>query len=236
MLSLSGAILAIVIGIICAAAGWQWATLLLTFFVTANLLSMYRRNLRASRIDDIVEKGNTRDMWQVAANGGVFTLAALGSLIHPNPAWMVAGAGAIAAVTADTWSTEIGTVSSRPPRLITTRAVVVPGTSGGVTLPGTIAAIAGSALISAIVLVGNRDGRIALASFVGGVAGSLIDSVIGATLQRTRWCNHCEKATERLVHSCGTMTEPRSGVSWIGNDAVNAIASIAGALTAVAVA
>lgn len=236
MLSKSGALLAIVIGTICAAAGWSWAALLLTFFVSAGALSHYRSALRAERIDGIVEKGNKRDAWQVAANGGVFAVAALGSVIAPSPLWIAAGSGAIAAVTADTWSTEIGTVSNRPPRLITNGAIVPPGTSGGITVAGSLAAVAGSALIAAIVLLVDWGRTAAVASFVGGLAGSLVDSVVGATIQRTRWCNRCAKVTERLVHTCGTMTEPRGGVSWIGNDAVNAIAALAGAIAGIAVA
>jgi len=236
VLSKSGVLLAIVIGTICAAAGWSWAALLLTFFVSANALSRYRSSLRAERIDDIIEKGNKRDAWQVAANGGVFAAAALGSLIVPSPLWTAAGAGAIAAVTADTWSTEIGTVSNQPPRLITTGAVVAPGTSGGVTVAGTFAAFAGSALIAGVGLLLDWGRTAVVASFVGGIAGSLVDSVVGATLQRTRWCTQCGKATERLVHSCGTMTEPRAGVRWIGNDTVNAFAALAGALAGVVVA
>ena len=235
-LTSGGALLALVIGTICAAAGWSWAVLLVAFFVSANVLSLYRTKLRAERIDGIVEKGNTRDVWQVAANGGVFALAALGSLIHPSWVWSAAGAGAIAAVTSDTWSTEIGTVATHPPRLITSGRVVPAGTSGGVTIAGSVAAMAGSVFIAVIVFASGWGPRAAAGALAGGVAGSIIDSVIGATLQRTRWCNHCEKVTERLVHSCGTMTEPRAGIAWIGNDMVNAISAITGALAGIAAA
>jgi uncharacterized protein (TIGR00297 family) len=233
-LSAGGAILALVTGTICAAAGWSWAALLNAFFVSANILSRYRSTLRADRIDEIVEKGSARDVWQVAANGGVFTLAALGSLIHPSPVWTAAGAGAIAAVTADTWSTEIGTVADLPPRLITNGKIVPPGTSGAVTIQGLVAAVGGSVFIAVIVLASRWGTFAAVAALVGGFAGSIADSFVGATLQRTRWCNACEKGTERLVHSCGTITEPRAGVSWIGNDAVNVISALAGALAGIA--
>jgi uncharacterized protein (TIGR00297 family) len=235
-LSAGGAILALVTGTICAAAGWSWAALLIAFFVSANILSHYRSTLRAERIDAIIEKGSTRDAWQVAANGGVFTLAALGSLIHPSPVWTAAGAGAIAAVTADTWSTEIGTVADQPPRLITNGTIVPAGTSGAVTIQGLVAAFIGSVFIALIVLASRWGTFAAVAALAGGFAGSIVDSFAGATLQRTRWCNTCEKVTERHVHSCGTMTEPRAGVPWIGNDAVNVISALAGALAGIAAA
>jgi uncharacterized protein (TIGR00297 family) len=235
-LSASGAVLALVTGTICAAAGWSWAALLIAFFVSANVLSHYRSTLRAERIDGIIEKGSTRDAWQVAANGGVFTLAAVGSLIHPSPVWAAAGAGAIAAVTADTWSTEIGTVADQLPRLITTGRIVPPGTSGAVTIQGLVAAFGGSIFVAAIVWAAGWGVLAAVSALAGGLVGSIVDSFVGATLQRTRWCSSCEKVTERLVHSCGTMTQPRAGVPWIGNDAVNVIAALAGALAGIAAA
>jgi uncharacterized protein (TIGR00297 family) len=222
-------------GTICAAAGWGWAAMLIAFFVSANLLSRYRRALRSERIDDFVEKGNDRDAWQVAANGGVFTLCAAIFLVNASPVWIVIGAGAIAAVTADTWSTEIGTVAARPPRLITTGEVVPAGTSGGVTLTGSIAALAGCCSIAILALIFGWGNRAAIAAIAGGIAGSLVDSFTGATIQRKQWCDLCRKVTERLVHTCGTITKPHGGVRWIGNDAVNAIASVAGAIAGLAV-
>jgi uncharacterized protein (TIGR00297 family) len=231
----SGAFLAVVFGTICAAAGWGWAVLLIVFFVSANLLSRYRRQLRAMRIDDFVEKGSTRDVWQVAANGAVFSGAALASLINASPAWLAAGAGAIAAVTSDTWSTEIGTVVNQSPRLITTGKVVSPGTSGGVTWAGSFAGLAGCALMAMVCLVAGWGRSVAAAAIGGGIAGSLADSLIGATIQRKQWCPHCKKVTEQLVHSCGTITEPHGGSRWIGNDAVNFIAAAVGAIAGIAV-
>jgi uncharacterized protein (TIGR00297 family) len=222
-------------GTICAAAGWGWATLLITFFVSANVLSTYRHTLRAERVGDFVEKGNERDAWQVLANGGVFSLTAVASLLHPSPAWLMMGAGAIAAVTSDTWSTEIGTVVSSPPRLITNGKIVEPGTSGGITLAGSLAAVAGCVTIAIIALGAGWGERAAIAAIAGGITGSLVDSLAGATIQRKQWCPHCGKLTERLVHNCGTITQRHGGVSWIGNDLVNAIASIAGAIAGLAV-
>ncbi|HVD59419.1 MAG TPA: DUF92 domain-containing protein, partial [Gemmatimonadaceae bacterium] len=67
------------------------------------------------------------------------------------------------------------------------------------------------------------------------IIGSLVDSLAGATIQRKQWCDRCQKVTERLVHTCGTITRPHGGIRWIGNDAVNAIASIAGAIAGLAI-
>ncbi len=67
-------------------------------------------------------------------------------------------------------------------------------------------------------------------AIAGGIAGMLVDSLAGATVQRRQWCEQCGKPTERLLHSCGTTTETRGGFHWVDNDAVNAISSITGAV------
>ena len=219
-----------IVGVLCAMAGWGWAVLVVALFASANTLSRYRRTTRIVRVGATIEKLGERDAWQVAANGGLFTAAAIGSLIHPSPVWFPLGAGAIAASAADTWATEIGTLSDRSPRLITTREVVPAGTSGGVTWAGTLAGIAGATFIALLALLTGWGLRSALAALAGGITGSLIDSVAGATIQRRRWCDQCNRPTERLVHNCGTISSPHGGWGWVNNDVVNAIGSLTGAV------
>ena len=96
----------------------------------------------------VVEKGDDRDMWQVLANGGVFALLALSSLVSHSAMIQVAAAGALAASTADTWSTEIGALSRSRPRSILTMKPVPYGTSGGVTIQGLVASVAGSGFVA----------------------------------------------------------------------------------------
>jgi uncharacterized membrane protein len=67
---------------------------------------------------------------------------------------------------------------------------------------------------------------------LAGVAGSLIDSALGATWQAMSWCPACATWTERSVHRCGTPTEVRRGARWMTNDAVNALATSSAAVLA----
>ncbi|MGH7328781.1 MAG: DUF92 domain-containing protein, partial [Polyangiaceae bacterium] len=130
---------------------------LFAFFVTSVALS-YVGRARKQRLES-VEKGGPRNAWQVAANGGVATLCAvLAALLtrgstapsHQAYALLWAFAGAYAAATADTWSTEVGSAFGGVPRSIASFRRVAPGASGGITLAGSAAMIAGSAWIALV--------------------------------------------------------------------------------------
>ncbi|TMD29298.1 MAG: DUF92 domain-containing protein, partial [Chloroflexi bacterium] len=71
-----------------------------------------------------------------------------------------------------------------------------------------------------------------LIALVSGLAGSMVDSFLGATVQAMYYCPHCQKETERRIHSCGTETQHLRGVAWLDNDAVNFIATLCGGLMA----
>jgi uncharacterized protein (TIGR00297 family) len=193
--------------------------------------------VKTARTASIVEKGNERDAKQVLANGGVFALAAALSLFAPSwSSWPALAAGALAASTSDTWATEIGTLSNSTPRAIVGWRQVPPGTSGGVTFLGALAAIAGAAFIALFALVVGWPREVFVAALLGGLFGSTVDSLVGATLQSRRWCDLCDRPTERAVHGCGTDTRASGGITWLDNDVVNLLSSAAGGLLAVLVA
>ena len=148
--------------------GWRGVVLLFAFFISGSLLTRLAGG-----------GGGQRNYRQVLANGGVAALAGLlGS-------WRLA-AGALAAATADTWATEIGSFSPHPPRLITTWRQVTKGTDGGVTLIGMLGALGGALLIwGAASLLFSSQVVIVWA----GLAGMIADSLLGATLQGGRFDN-----------------------------------------------
>lgn len=231
-LSTSGAVTAAVVGTLAVAAGWSWGVLLLSHFVTASALSKLGEQKKAELIGPVVQKAGERDARQVLANGGVYALAALGYLLVPSPVWYAVGAGALAASAADTWATEVGTLAGGEPVSIISAKRVPAGTSGGVTLVGTLAGAGGALLIGAAATLVHWPVPLAAVA-LGGMAGALADSFLGAALQARRWCDVCAKPTERLVHSCGTPTRHAGGVAGFDNDAVNAVCSGVGALVAI---
>ena len=231
VLSTDGSVAAAVVGTLALAAGWKWGILLLMFFVTASALTKLGERKKAELIGPVVQQGGERNARQVLANGGVYAMAALGYIVFPSPLWYAAGIGALAASAADTWATEIGTLAGGEPVSIISARRVPPGTSGGVTLIGTMAGIGGALFIGAGATLANWPVPFAAVA-LGGVAGALADSLLGATLQARRWCDLCARSTERLVHSCGTPTRHAGGVAGFDNDAVNAVCSGVGALVA----
>src|SRR5690349_12054573 len=235
-LSFGGAAAAVVVGSLAVAAGWPWGALLIAYFAASIILSRIRGAEKAQRTGDVVAKGGARDAFQVIANGGLFAVTALAGASlesESTAAGMLTAAalGALAASTADTWATEIGSLATRPPRSILTWRPVAPGTSGGVNVTGILAMLAGAAFIA----YAARALSIAvpvLAVMLGGFLGAIADSVVGATLQDRRWCDTCQKSTERMIHGCGTPTRHAGGITLVDNDLVNLIATFAGAAIA----
>jgi uncharacterized membrane protein len=70
---------------------------------------------------------------------------------------------------------------------------------------------------------------------IGGIAGALVDSLLGAIVQSRRWCDQCNSETERLTHRCGTATRPHRGIAWLDNDVVNFLSAVAGGAIALLV-
>jgi uncharacterized protein (TIGR00297 family) len=236
-LNKSGALAAAVLGsLVFGAGGLSWAVLLIAFFVSSSGLSKLFGRQKAA-FNEKFAKGARRDAGQVLANGGIGGVFVLLHLAFPHALWPWLGfAGAMAAVNADTWATELGVLSRSTPRLISTGKPVERGTSGGITFEGTLAALAGSGLIAglAVLLAPGASGR-SPAVFgiilLSGLGGSLVDSLLGATFQAIYFCPACGKETEHHpLHLCGNATTLLRGRAWLGNDWVNIACALAGAL------
>jgi uncharacterized protein (TIGR00297 family) len=234
-LTTDGAIAATLVGAASIAGGWSWAALLLAFFLSSSALSRIGIDIKHQRTSPILEKGGERDAVQVLSNGGVFAVAAIGSLVVPWQGWLAIGGGALAASTADTWATEIGTLGGGAPRLLTTWRAVPPGMSGAVTGVGTLGMVLGSAFLTLCMAAVVWPRHVTLAALAGGVLGAVSDSLAGATVQSRRRCASCDALTERAIHSCGAHTVHAGGASWMSNDAVNFLCSVVGASSALIV-
>jgi uncharacterized protein (TIGR00297 family) len=199
---------------------------LVAFFVTGSVLS--RRRVVPDEVPSA--KGHRRDAAQVLANGGV-AAAALALSAAGWRAGRAAALGALASAAADTWASEIGVRSGVLPRSIISGEVVPPGTSGGVTPLGCGAAAAGALLVGAIWAILD-DRRLAWIgrALSAGLAGSLADSLAGATIQAVYRCDLCDQPAEAPGAHCGRPRRLARGWAWVTNDVVNAVGTSVGAL------
>jgi uncharacterized protein (TIGR00297 family) len=236
-LNRSGAYAALLVGtVIFGLGGWDWAIPLLTFFITSSALSRAFKN-RKREANEKYAKGGQRDAGQVFGNGGIATLFAALHVFFPEATWPWLGfAASLAAVNADTWATELGILNPTSPRLITDlRKAVEKGTSGGVSLVGTLASLAGAGLIgleAALLGPAGANWMFFELVTVAGLLGALFDSLLGATVQAIYYCPTCQKETERHpTHSCGTGTTQIRGWKWLDNDRVNFACGAFGVVT-----
>lgn len=252
-LSRSGVIGAILIGTAMFGFGGLAAGLtLIVFFVSSSLLSRLNEG-RKRELQEKYAKGSRRDFGQALANGGAAAgLAVAAALAHAAGDGRLSGVlicamlGALATSNGDTWATEIGALSRTRPRLIMPPwRQVAPGTSGGITGLGTAAALAGAMLIG-LTYVGLRglnldpEGwqaagaalTVIAAAEVGGLAGALFDSVLGATVQGIYRDPARDLLTEKANAVDGRPHPLARGWRWMSNDWVNFLASLAGAAVA----
>ena len=237
-LNRSGAWAAGIVGaLVFGLGGLPWAMLLLTFFISSSALSRAFARRKAA-LSEKFSKGSQRDWGQVLANGGLGAFLAIIYAFFPESIWpWIAFSGAMAAVNADTWATELGVFSSTLPRLITNGRPVERGTSGGVTFLGYLAALGGALLVGLVAVpFTTTTAAFALLGIVAlaGLSGSTFDSFLGATVQAIYYCPQCQKETERHpVHTCGTGTTRLRGWRWLNNDMVNFACSLVGAIVAI---
>ncbi|KAM3328831.1 hypothetical protein ACQJBY_026137 [Aegilops geniculata] len=131
----------------------------------------------------------------------------------------------------DTWSSELGILSKSEPRIITTFKRVRKGTNGGVTIDGLLAAAAAGCSIGlAFVLIGFLTTQCASDVFwrqllviplatAAGLCGSLIDSLLGATVQYSGYCS----VRKKVVGVDGPTVRRISGMNILDNNGVNVV-------------
>ena len=188
--------------------GYAWFAILICFFAIGGLATKYRYDEKASR--GVAESNyGARGSANVLGNATVALFAVIGYaaapdlLPLPTELFLFAFAGSLATALSDTLSSEIGSVFDNP-RLITTMQIVEPGTDGAITWQGEVAGVVGALLIAVLSVVAfpavGPTGAAIVA--VAGIGGMTADSVLGATIEGDR----------------------------VGNQGVNLLATLVGAL------
>lgn len=185
---------------------------LLALFILTTAATRFRKADKARL--GLAESSSGRNAAQIVANIGAAAIfaslaGAAGNLTF-RAAMVTGSVAALAEATADTLASELGEAFRGRVVLITTWKAVPAGTDGGITVQGTAAGIAGAAIVVLVSALTMRlSPHCAIAALTGALAGFLIDSLLGATL------------------------EPRG---YLGNNGVNFLSTLAAALIAAALA
>ena len=181
----AGAVAGGIIGTtIAVTAGWPGWTLLLATFLAAAASS--RLGLRRKMHLGIAEeRGGRRGVGNAVANTGLATVAAVLSIVAlPREMALLAFVTALAAGGSDTIASEIGKAWGRRTWIVPSFRRVAPGTTGAMSLEGTVAGVVGAAALGLLAIWMGLVPPSALAAVVvGATIGSLAESLLGAALE-----------------------------------------------------
>ena len=190
---------------------------LVIFFITSSILSNF--NIKNNTI-----KQSNRNISQVYANGGIALFICVINYFFNHTLMYPCLLASVAAANSDTWGTELGEMSSKMPIDIISGQEVSPGESGGITLFGTIGAMIGSSIIGALGYYWTFDMRIMLIVIVAGFLASIVDSILGSTIQARYISTDGSLITEKYKNAFYLYT----GQKNINNDIVNLYCTLSG--------
>ncbi len=224
----TGFLAGFVVGSIILMINWLSYLMLMTFFISASIVSRIDGGKKAIS-QNINEKGGQRDYLQVLANGGVGMVATVLYFLTKNHLFLVATAISFAESNSDTWGSEIGVFSRKDPISIINFKTLEPGLSGGVSAIGLIASLIGAFIISGVFSIFEKNFQRGLELFfligLAGFVGSIIDSIIGALFE-VKYITEDGLIVERRF---GNEKENKiySGFSFVNNDFVNFVSCAA---------
>jgi len=166
-------------------AGFTGLAMLILFFLLGSFATNWLIT-KKEKLGIAENNGGRRTIGQVLANGGSAAILSAIACYKPllTPLLQLMIAGSLSAATADTLSSELGSVYGRKFYDILSFKKSKPGPDGVVSLEGTLFGIAGSALIALVYSIGYGLSYNTLIVIVAGTIGNLTDSVLGASLER----------------------------------------------------
>lgn len=192
--------------------GWRGWTAVVLYLVLGSLVTRlgFARKQAAGLAEARGGRRGPANVWGSALTGALLALL-IGAGIPSREVVLIGFAASFAAKLADTFGSEIGKRWGRTTVLITTLRPVPPGTDGAISVEGTLASIAGSGLMTALILALGLIPSFAVALMVTGVGvvATLLESLLGALAQ--------------------------GRVTWLSNELVNGIQTAVAALLAIGI-
>jgi uncharacterized protein (TIGR00297 family) len=226
-LTAGGAVAATAVGAATFSGGLGLASALLIFFFSSVALGRYLK----PGIESVLtaEQRGPRDAMQVIAVGVIPATAAAVFAATQDARWAWVALAAWAFATADTWATAVGMTARRIPRVLGFGAQTLSGLSGAMTARGTLAALVGALALGLWGAVWFRHPEAVPIAWVAaaGFVGSVLDSVLGATIQMRLRCASCGQATELRTHCDQPAVRLRG---FLSNWGVNLVCSAFAAL------
>ena len=191
LLTVPGALGAVGVGALAFVfGGWPLWLLLMWFFGSSNVASRLMRRWRGGA-QAARKRSGPRKLRQVLANSVPFLACALAYAATGEAWFLIVSAGALAASTADTWASEVGMYSRKPPVNIVTREPMQRGLSGGVSPLGLAATTVGAVSSAFLAMLlfhafgfAVPTGPTAFLFVIAcGIVGSVVDSFLGVLLQ-----------------------------------------------------
>lgn len=198
VLNLWGAVAAFLLGfLIIWATDLRWLLVLLSMLGLASFATRYRYHEKVKRGLQEGDEGE-RKTANVLYNGVVPLVLAISIPWVPwdRPVAAVLYLSAIAVVASDTLASEIGSLADRTVLITKPWRTVPPGTDGGVSGVGQVAALAGGAVVGVVGAIAMTEIPVTPVGVavpaVAGFLGCQVDSVLGATVESREVVNKGE--------------------------------------------
>lgn len=171
--------------------GYTGLLMLSAFFVLGIWATSHGKAIKATILSQEPHP-EKRHAGQVLANGGIAALAGLLTMVDPahDKVYLVMMAASLASAIADTLSSELGMVYGRHHYNILTFKKDQKGLDGVVSLEGSLLGMGGAAVMAVIYSLFEGFGKDSLLIVLAGVLGNLLDSLLGASLERRHRINN----------------------------------------------
>ena len=220
----------LVISAVCGA--WAGIVIVLAAYFAIFAVDMVIGEKSEAVTGSINQRSGARGMVQVIANALAATIAAVCGFIFKKPELMIVYAAALTECLADSLASDVGVLSKKDPIDICRMKRIKRGLSGGVSLLGTLSALAGCLLMCLVSFIFfGISTKVIIAVLVIPMLGIIIDSILGSLVQAKYKCTVCGKNTEKTVH-CNQKADHVGGIKLINNDAVNIISNFLTAILA----